>query len=469
MLSNGLRVGPPVGFALLVLVAIAGALASGSSSRTPAQRSFGAVADAVVSAARPRANVGRLRTLRVDAAPVERSYLRFRVRGLRAPVATARLQLYALTGSRRGLRVHGVAGTDWREGTITYAAAPALSGVRGTSGAFRARTWRSIDVTALVRGNGSVSMALTTTASRGIVLASREAPSHRPRLIVETEAGEAVVVAAGDIACDPGSSSFNRGLGTSSACREKYTADLVERIGAIAVLNLGDAQYERGTLSRFAASYDRSWGAFKAKTWAVAGGIHDFYGGGDWYAYFGRRAGPAPYTPYSLELAGWHVIVLNSQCSQARVGGCGRGSRQYAWLQADLTAHPARCTLALWHNARWSSGSRHGTDDRTDAFIRALYSAGADVVLSAHDHLYERFAPQNPDAGRDDARGLVQFVVGTGGKSLDSFGRIAPNSEARSSSAYGVLKLTLRPTGYDWQFVPEARASFTDSGSARCH
>jgi hypothetical protein len=452
-----------------MLVVLAGALPSASSPGASARRSFGAAADAAVSAARPRANAGRLPALRVDAAPVERSYLRFRVRGLRAPVAEATLQLYALTSSRRGYRVHSVAAGDWREATISYAAAPALSGVRGASGPFRARTWTSVDVTPLIRGNSSVSLALTTTASSGIVLASREAAAHRPRLVVEPQAGEAVVVAVGDIACDPGSSSFNRGLGTSSACRQKYTADLVGRIAPAAVLNLGDAQYERGTLSRFGVSYDRSWGAFKAKTWAVAGGIHDFYGGGDWYEYFGRRAGPAPYAPYSFDLAGWHVIVLNSQCSHARVGGCGRGSRQYAWLQADLAAHSTRCTVALWHNARWSSGRRHGTDDRTDAFIRALYSAGADIVLSAHDHLYERFAPQNPDGARDAARGLVQFVVGTGGKSLDSFGSIAANSEARSSGAYGVLKLTLRPTGYDWQFVAEARASFTDSGSARCH
>lgn len=384
-------------------------------------------------------------------------------------MAKASLQLYALTGSRPGYSVHDVAGRAWRERTITYAAAPLLSPARAASGPFRPRTWTSVDVTPLVRGNGFVNVALTTAASSGIVFASREAASRRPRLVVEPEGGSAVVVAAGDIACDPGTSAFNRGLGTRSACRQKYTADLVERIAPVAVLNLGDAQYELGTLPRFAASYDRSWGAFKAKTWAVPGGIHDFYGGGEWYAYFGRRAGPAPYSPYSFDLAGWHVIVLNSQCTNARVGGCDRSSRQYAWLQADLAAHPARCTLALWHNARWSSGRRHGRDKRTDAFVRTLHAAGADLVLSGHDHLYERFAPQDPDGNRDDTRGLVQFVVGTGGKSLDSFGAIAPNSVARSSSAFGVLKLTLRSTGYDYEFVPEAGATFTDSGTARCH
>jgi Calcineurin-like phosphoesterase len=273
-----------------------------------------------------------------------------------------------------------------------------------------------------------------------------------------------VIAAAGDVACVPGSSPG------STSCREQYTADVIKQMNPTVVLNLGDAQYETGTLANFQNSYDRTWGAFLDKTWTTAGGSHDFYGGGDWYTYFGSRAGPGPYKPYSMDVGAWHIVSLNAQCSDGNVGGCGVGSSQYNWLKDDLAAHRTQCTLAMWHNARWSSGPRHGTDARTDGFIRLLYDAGAEIVLSGHDHDYERFAPQNPDGARDDPRGLVQFVVGTGGKSLESnFGTIQPNSLARQTTVFGVLKLTLHTTSYDWEFVPEAGRSYSDSGSGSCH
>lgn len=276
--------------------------------------------------------------------------------------------------------------------------------------------------------------------------------------------GDPVIAAAGDVACVPGNGA------TETTCRQQFTADLISQINPTAVLNLGDAQYETGTLANFGASYDLSWGAFKAKTWATAGGSHDFYGGGDWYKYFGERAGPAPYKPFAVDIGAWRIISLNANCSAFNVGGCGVGSPQYNWLKDDLAANPTTCTLAFWHNARWSSGPRHGTDARTDAFVRLLYERGAELILSAHDHDYERFAPQNPDGARDDARGVVQFVVGTGGKWLETrFGTIQPNSVARQNTTFGVLKLTLHATSYDWAFVPEAGRAYSDSGSSSCH
>ncbi|HEV8688371.1 MAG TPA: Ig-like domain-containing protein, partial [Gaiellaceae bacterium] len=276
---------------------------------------------------------------------------------------------------------------------------------------------------------------------------------------------EVVLVAAGDVACEPANAP------TASTCRQQFTAALITSINPTYVLNLGDAQYEFGSLDKFSGSYDRSWGRFKDKTWVTAGGSHDFYGGGDFYTYFGTRAGPEPFkTWFSFDVGGWHVISLNAQCSNANVGGCGSGSPQEVWLRNDLAAHTNACTLAMWHNARWSSGPRHGTDPRTDAFVRDLYDAGAEIVLSGHDHDYERFAPQNPTGARDDARGLLQFVVGTGGKSLESsWGAIRPNSLVRDRVTYGVLKLTLRPDGYDFEFVPEAGKTFRDLGSGTCH
>jgi hypothetical protein len=275
-----------------------------------------------------------------------------------------------------------------------------------------------------------------------------------------------VVAAAGDIACDPRSDAFKDGLGTADLCRQKYTAELIRRVGPSAVLGLGDFQYEDGTLAKYEQSYARSWGAFRSITWPTPGN-HDQYGGGDYYRYFGTRAGPAPYASYSFELGSWHVISINANCEQ--VGGCESGSRWERWLRRDLETHRARCTLAFWHFPRWSSGPRHGSDSRTDAFVRDLYAAGAELILSAHDHDYERFAPQNPDGRRDDGRGIVQFVVGTGGKFLDERPRRVENSAVFNGDAFGVLELTLRPDGYSWEFVPEPGNRFRDSGSTPCH
>lgn len=158
--------------------------------------------------------------------------------------------------------------------------------------------------------------------------------------------------------------------------------------------------------------------------------------------------------------------MLNSNCEQV---ACAAGSAQEQWLRADLAASTAACTAAYWHHARFSSGLEHGSSAATDPFWRALYEYGADVVLSGHDHDYERFAPQTPAAVPDPAHGLRQFVVGTGGKSHYSTGTPVANSEVRNSDTYGVLKLTLRDGSYDWSFVPEVGKVFTDSGSAACH
>ena len=161
------------------------------------------------------------------------------------------------------------------------------------------------------------------------------------------------------------------------------------------------------------------------------------------------------------------IIVLNSECKD--VGGCEAGSPQEKWLRADLAAHPAACTLASWHKPLFSSGGAHGNDLTVKPLWQALYDANADVVINGHDHDYERFAPQTPDGGADPARGIREFVVGTGGKNHRPFAEPKPNSELRDATAFGVLKLTLKPVAYNWQFIPESGKTFTDSGSGTCH
>ena len=286
-------------------------------------------------------------------------------------------------------------------------------------------------------------------------------------------ATDPVIAAAGDIACDPASASFNSGLGTASSCRQKYTADIVAGTEVAGVLPLGDLQYEQGTLAQFSGSYDRSWGSFKDITYPAIGN-HELStpGGAGYYDYFngsGNLNGPAGERGkgyYSYDIGSWHLIALNSNCTSS--SSCRAGQAQETWLRADLAAHPTACTLAYWHHPRFSSG-QHGDTALMQDIWKALYDGNADVVLTGHDHLYERFGPQTEIGVADPARGIRAFVVGTGGRSHYGFGIPKPNSEVRNSDTYGVLKLTLHANSYDWAFVPEAGKTFTDFGSASCH
>ena len=276
-----------------------------------------------------------------------------------------------------------------------------------------------------------------------------------------------VIAAAGDIACDPADGNYNGGLGTATVCRMKYTSDLLLGMNAAAVLTLGDNQYEDGALTKFQQSFDANWGRVKPSM-RPAVGNHEYLtiGATGYFQYFGASAGDPTKGYNSYDIGTWHLIALNSNCSQ--VAGCGTGSPQEAWLRADLAAHPNACTLAYWHHPRFSSGE-HGNNTGLQALWQALYDYQAELVLNGHDHDYERFAPQTSVGVADALRGIREFVVGTGGKNHYAFVTLQPNSEVRNPDTYGVLKLTLHPTSYDWQFMPEAGKTFTDSGDGACH
>ncbi len=233
------------------------------------------------------------------------------------------------------------------------------------------------------------------------------------------------------------------------------------------IFTTGDNVYESGTDTEFTNCYEPTWGRHKSRTRPSVGN-HEYAttGASGYFKYFGAAAGDPKKGYYAYDLGAWHIIVLNSNCSQ--VGGCAAGSPQEQWLRADLAAYPATCTLAYWHHARFSSGS-HGNSTAVQPLWQALYDAGADVVVSGHDHDYERFAPQTPSGAADPVYGIRQFVAGMGGKSHYGFGTIQPNSEARNSDTYGVLKFTLHATSYDWQFVPETGKTYSDSGTTNCH
>jgi hypothetical protein len=265
---------------------------------------------------------------------------------------------------------------------------------------------------------------------------------------------DAVLIGAGDIA------------DCSNLSGAEATAKLLEANPGT-VMALGDLAYPNGTPEDFKC-YDRTWGRVKDRT-RPAVGNHEFHSAGATYyfRYFGAAAGDPKTGYYSYELGSWHVVVLNSECKE--IGGCQAGSPQEKWLREDLAKHHTDCTVAYLHKPRFSSGLNHGDDLEVTPLYQALYDYNAELVIAGHDHDYERFAPQDPNGKADPKRGLREFVVGTGGKSHREFGPQKPNSEARNNDAYGVLKLTLKPAGYDWKFLPEAGKTFTDAGSDSCH
>ncbi len=254
------------------------------------------------------------------------------------------------------------------------------------------------------------------------------------------------------------------GAGDIGACdmAAEATAKLLDTIDGT-VFTAGDNAYDDGTPTEFHTCYDPTWGRHKART-RPSPGNHDYHslGAAPYFAYFGENAGAPGLGYYSYDLGTWHIVSLNSNID------AGPGSTEERWLRADLAAHPAACTLAYWHHPVFSSGGAHGSDPHMQAIWRVLYDFRADVVVNGHDHDYERFAPQNPDGQAEADRGIREFVVGTGGQVLESFGKIRPNSEVHNNDTWGVLKLTLYPTSYDWEFIPVAGKTFRDSGSGSC-
>jgi len=228
------------------------------------------------------------------------------------------------------------------------------------------------------------------------------------------------------------------------------------------VATIGDNAYPDGSAGDYSKCYDPTWGAFKDRTHPVPGN-HDYDASRatPYYQYFGAAAGQPGSGWYSYDVGAWHVVALNSNCTDVNC------SKETDWLDGDLTAHPSACLLAYWHHPRFSSGTSGGDAD-VAAFWKVLYAHGAAVVLNGHDHDYERFAPQDPSGRLDRARGIREFIVGTGGAALGSLAGGAPNSEVRNNRTYGVLELTLRPDGYDWRFLATGGDRFTDSGRDTC-
>lgn len=267
--------------------------------------------------------------------------------------------------------------------------------------------------------------------------------------------GGTILLAAGDIArCgSPG---------------DQLTANILGQYPNATIAPLGDNAYESGTITEYTSCYGPTWGVYNNRAEPIPGN-HDYLtpNASGYFQYFGSIAGDPTKGYYSYNLGGWHMIALNSNCSQ--VGSCGVGSPQETWLRADLAANPTQCSLAYWHDPFFSSGM-NGDDTEMRHLFTDLYTAGVDILLSGHDHDYERFAPQDPSGNLDTAHGIVQFVAGTGGGDHTALVYpLQPNSQASNDTTFGILKLALKSGSYSWQFIPVQGGSFTDSGSGTCH
>ena len=248
------------------------------------------------------------------------------------------------------------------------------------------------------------------------------------------------------------------GAGDISKCsndNDAKTARLLDSIPGT-VFTTGDNVYTSGTYSEFMNCYNSTWGRHKSRTMPVPGN-HEYITprAEGYYSYFGVPR------YYAYDRGEWRIYALNSEINTSAT------SRQVVWLKADLAQNPRKCVMAYWHRPRWSSGKAHGSDPKTQELWNALVDAKAELVIAGHEHNYERFAPMNK-TGQLDRSGVREIIVGTGGASHYGFGTILPTSRVRNGDTYGVLKLTLRPDGYDWNFIPVAGKTFTDRGSTLC-
>jgi hypothetical protein len=285
------------------------------------------------------------------------------------------------------------------------------------------------------------------TRTLGPLPTPTEQPTHTPT------PEPILLIGAGDIAyCGP------------DALGDEATSNILERFHSAEIFTAGDNVSGEGRGAEFRNCFGPTWGQYLDRLHPVPGN-HDLEteGGAPFYEYFGEAAGQPGQGYYSYDLGDWHIVGLNSNCDAI---ACGPNSAQASWLREDLAANGSQCTILYWHHPRYSSGIS-GNYGLVSSFWRIALEYGADVVVSGHDHDYERFALQDGD-GKADPDGIRQFVVGTGGSKLRDFGEVKPNSEMRDNSSLGVILFRLFPGRYEWEFIPVEGGTFTDHGEDKC-
>ena len=419
-------------------------------------------ADARVKESDPSANYGNDPTLHADGAGDSgiESFIRFTVTDAPGPIQSAKLRLYVTdNGTENGPAVHAT-DSSWDESSITWSNRPApTSDAVDNKGQLGTNSWVEYDVTSLVTGNGTFSFVLVADSSDGVIFSSREG-GQPPQLVLNDNGSNASTALPTVIATGPSDDIILVGAGDISECdsdNDELTAQLLDAIPGT-VFTTGDNAYDSGTPEEYNHCYDPTWGRHKARTQPVPGN-HEYLTS-DAAGYFQYFTDVPSY--YAYTLGNWRIYALNSEIDVSE------SSPQVMWLKDDLAANPNQCVLAYWHQPRWSSGSHHGSDEDYQTIWQIFFEADAELVVNGHEHNYERFAEMNGE-GAAVSPGLREIVVGTGGRDLYEFDSPLPGSEIRNDSTYGVLKLTLRADSYDWEFIPIAGSTFTDSGSTNCH
>ena len=424
---------------------------------------FVADADARVRQSNPNTNYGDDTTLHADDSAGSRieSFMRFNVTGVTRSIQSARLRVYVTeNGTQDGPAVYATS-NDWEESDITWRNRPERIGtVVDNKARLSPNNWVEYDATFLVTGVGTFSFVLIADSSDGVVFSSRE--GDQPPQLVLTLGDDSNTSTAIPTAIATGSSDdvVLVGAGDISECdndNDELTAQLLDSIPGT-VFTTGDNAYDNGTIDEYNTCYGPTWGRHKDRTKPVPGN-HEYNteGAAGYFQYFNNIP-----SYYAYSLGGWRIYALNSEIDVSE------NSFQLTWLREDLATNPSQCALAYWHRPRWSSGNHHGSDEDLQDLWRILYEAGVELVVNGHEHHYERFSEMNAE-GVATSPGLREFVVGTGGRDHYGFGRPLPASEVREDSTYGVLKLTLHADSYDWEFIPIAGSTFTDSGSTNCH
>ncbi len=415
-----------------------------------------------------------------------------------------------------------VENTSWSGDTMTYSNKPAISGT--VLGSVQNRTINTsydipLDRTIIQsKAGGLISMAIETASTDGSYFYSKEFTniSGRPVIIINYSVivsptptlinsvtptmvlpnitgtptpfvtqlvtptlpltptvtptpfvNDPVVAVAGDIACDKSETPVNL------TCYQSVTANQIAQINPNYVFSLGDTQYSSGQYDNFLKYYDPTWGRFKNITKPVVGN-HEYgtTGAKGYFDYFngvGNFSGPAGDRDkgyYSFNINDWHIIALNSECSKV---SCAIGSAQETWLRNDLALNPKLCTLAMWHRQYFTSGST-GPNLAAKPLVQALYDNNVDLILGGHNHYYERFLPQDSNYNYDPSKGIVSITIGTGGGDLSGVGTTSfTNNVTRNGKGFGVMKLTLHSSGWDWYYGQVPEFSYIDSGSANCH
>jgi hypothetical protein len=400
----------------------------------------------------------------------------------RSALSASRIQLHYEKGNAIDSVPPVVTLTTPVQGSTTLNTSPHLAGSAGNTGTDSPSV--TVKIYSGPSPTGTPVQTLTTSwVASGAWSVDASAPLPLGTYTAQAEqtdiAGNLGLSTANTFSIVPPSSSpdpLTAGAGDIADCTDtgvNQTASLILGLPAgTPIFTIGDNAYPHGSANDFATCYDPTWGQFKSRT-RPALGDHEYEtpNASGYFNYFQNQLSPygASATDpnrgyYSYDLGSWHVSVLNAACADAPA--CS-DSAQAAWLDADLAAHPNQCTMAILSAPRWSSGSVHGSNATMAPYFQVLYQRGAELLLGGDDHLYERFAPQDPQ-GFYDAAGVRQLVAGTGGGSLYSFGTIQRNSEVRKSGSYGILKLTLHAGSYEWEFVPTS-GSFSDSGTTACH